>query len=36
MIIVGFVIGWFAVAALAFVTMDAVFGQPVLGKWWKK
>lgn len=30
------IIGWLAFAAGAFAAMDAIFGQPVLGKWWRR
>jgi hypothetical protein len=35
-IVFGLMAGWLAVAAATFVIMDAVFGQPLLGKWWKR
>lgn len=34
--LLGLMVCWLAVAAAAFAIMDAVFGQPLLGKWWKR
>jgi hypothetical protein len=36
LILLGLLLLLIAVAAAAFVIMDAVFGQSLLGKWWKR
>lgn len=34
--VVGVIVVWLSVATLTFVGMDALFGQPMLGKWWRR
>lgn len=36
LILLGLMVCWLTMAAAAFMIMDAVFGQPLLGKWWKR